>query len=917
MMRTALSIAAAAAALAACSKPAPPTPPQPVQPPPAPEPTPAQPAQPAQPDAAAIPLRLPRAFVPTAYAAKIAIDPDKAAFDGSIRIDGNVAAAAPSIWLHGYHLQIRHASATRDGRTVALAPVPHGEEMIEFRADAPLDAGAWQVAIDYTAQIDPFATLGAFKEVAAGKAYVYSQFESIGARRAFPCLDEPDNKVPWQLTIDVPKGDIAVANTYAAHDEALPDGGHHYEFAPTQPLPSYLVAFGVGPFDVVPAGKTKSGVPVRIVVPQGRAAEASYAAASTARILDLLEEWFGIPYAFGKADMLVIPTTSGFGAMENAGLVTFEEGIVLIDPKRPSWERREEYVAVAAHELAHQWFGDLVTTAWWNDIWLNEGFANWMETKITARFEPAWHHELDEVHMRRSAQQADSLVSARQIRQPIETENDILNAFDGITYDKGASVLRMFETYVGPDTFQRGVREYLTAHRFGNGSSDDFVAAIGKVANKDLGPAFATFLDQAGLPQLSFELSCTGDGPRVAIAQRRYVAAGSPQGGATKPWIVPVCVAFDGGKGRREACTLLDAAQGTLALDTKQCPRWIAPNVGGRGYYRSDLTAKQVTALRDEAWPLLTPAERLVTFEEATSSATIPHAGNSLPLQLAISFVPKLLAGGERYALHDVEGLVEHLVHDTAAEHLGKLEAWLRLTFSPGATKLGPLPKDADDINAEATRSGFWATAAYTGRDPELAKQAIALAAKWRELPDAMQGVLLDTAVDASADVQAAVRGDVDAVHDNEKLKHALHALATVRDPARLEHALDVMLDPKVDFRHSMWMLAEGAPVTAATRQAFFRAHQQELMKRLPPIDDTGVSTYAFAAPFAEDCNAERRDQIVDYMKATFSAIPGAPRILTQLSEGLDRCIETRKVLQPEIAAWLGGIKIAGKPKSK
>src|SRR6185312_8548316 len=212
----------------------------------------------------------------------------------------------------------------------------------------------------------------------------------------------------------------------------LPGGGHRYEFARTRPLPSYLIALGVGPFEIVDAGKTKSGVPVRIVTLAGHTADAAWAAKVTARALDLLEEWFGIPYPYDKADMLVIPTTVGFGAMENPGLVTYAQDYILIDPTHPSWASRYKYVLGATHELSHQWFGDYVTTAWWDDIWLNEGFANWMEKKTTARFEPAWHDELEELEMRDSALGADSVITARAVRQPIEKVDDILDAFDGI-----------------------------------------------------------------------------------------------------------------------------------------------------------------------------------------------------------------------------------------------------------------------------------------------------------------------------------------------------------------------------------------------------------------------------------------------------------------------------------------------------
>ncbi|HEY3803333.1 MAG TPA: M1 family metallopeptidase [Kofleriaceae bacterium] len=853
-------------------------------------------------------LRLPRAFVPTGYAAKLAIDPDKPTFEGSIAIDGTVAEPTRVIWLHGYHLSIHSAKATREGTSIAVTVTPHGEELLELRPESPLDPGAWQLALDYTGSIDPVVTLGAFKEVAGNRSYVFTQFESVGARRVFPCFDEPDSKVPWTLTLDVPAADVAVANTMPAHDAELPGNMHRYEFAPTKPLPSYLVAFGIGPFDIVPAGKTKSGVPVRVIAPKGRAPEAAYAAQNTARVLDLLEEWFGIPYAFGKLDVMAIPLTSGFGAMENAGLVTFAESLLLLDAQHPSWERRHRYIEVASHELAHQWFGDLVTTAWWDDIWLNEGFANWMETKIVAKFDPSWHADLSEVEMRKSAQEADSLVTARKIRQPIEDENDILDSFDGITYDKGASVLRMFEAFVGADTFQRGVRDYLTSKQFGNATSSEFIAAIGKAANRDVAPAFSTFLDQAGLPQLTFDLQCGHGKPRVSIAQTRYVGD-MPPPEATKPWIIPVCIAYDSANGRAQTCTLVDAPTAMIELPGS-CPRWIAPNAGGRGYYRVDFTVKQATALRDEAWSALTPAERLVTFYDVTTSATQAHQGQELPLALAMSFVPKLLAAGDRFAIGDVGGLADRLVWYAQPDQRAKLETWLRETFGPGAAKLGALPKDGDDLDAEASRGELYELTAYEGRDPELQKQAIELAAHWRDLPEAMRGDILAVAVDASPEVQAKVREEAKTEKDSVKLGEELSALGRIRDPQRLEEALGAMLDPAIDFRRSMWMLSNVDVSTLGVRQAFFKAHQAALLKRLPAIDDTGTSVYAFARPFAMDCDAARRDELASYMKQTFSSIPGAPRRITQLTEGLDRCISTRKLLLPEVRGWLGGVKI-------
>ena len=844
-------------------------------------------------------LRLPRVFTPTAYEAKLVIDPSKPTFSGSIKIAGTVSQATEVVWLHGRHLTITNAHG--------LAVTPRGEDLLEVRG--AFQPGAATIELDYTGEVDDTNTAGVFEETVGKARYVYSQFEAIYARRAFPCLDEPDSKVPWQLTIVAPKGNIAVSNTPVESERDV-DGAHEWRFRQTKPLPSYLIAFGVGPFDVVDAGKTKSGVPVRIIALQGRAADAAWAAQSTPRILDLLEEWFGIPYPYEKADMLAIPTTVGFGAMENPGLVTYSEAYILVDAAHPSWQRKMHYAVGAAHELAHQWFGDYVTTAWWDDIWLNEGFANWMEGKITAKFEPAWHYELEALRMRESALEADSIVTARQVRQPIETVDDILTAFDGITYDKGGSVLNMFEAYVGPETFRKGVREYLKAKAYGNATSADFVAAVSAAAGKDLGPAFSSFLDQPGEPEITATIDCKG-GPKteakINLAQQRFVPTGSPQPPPGKPWIVPVCVAYDKAGKRAEACTLLDAPTGSIALAS--CPRWVMPNVDARGYYVAKLTAAQVAALRDEAWPLLSWTERRLVAETVTTAAS----RGTLPLVLALSFVPKMLAGGDRFTISDA---LSPLAFDrwVADDQRPKYEAWVRTTYGLAAAKLGFDPKPTDDLDAEETREALVSATAWDGRDPDLVKRAVELAGHWRDLPASIRKTVLGIAVDASPDIGAQVTRELAHEPDRAKRSEMISALANVRDPKRYQAALALMLDPKIDFRETMWMLYGGdTDATRAVAQAFYRAHEAELLRRMPK-DETAGEVAGVAEIFTATCDPARRDDIAEYVTHHFGSLPGGERIVKQAIEGMDQCIASRKLVEPAVRGWLGGYKIP-KPK--
>jgi alanyl aminopeptidase len=849
-------------------------------------------------------LRLPRNFAPTHYAARLAIDPASSGFDGSIAITGALAERSSVIWLHGHHLTVARAVATGAGGEVALSATPHGSELIEFRAAAPLAAGSWTLAIDYTGRYDEINTTGAFKQSVAGASYIYTQLEALYARWVFPCFDEPDSKVPWQLTLDIPTGLVAVSNTPIARETAIAAKTTRVEFAQTKPLPTYLIAFGVGPFDVIDAGATRSGTPVRLFAMHGRAREATWAARTTPRLVDLLEEFFGSPYPYEKIDMMAIPVTVGFGAMENAGLITFTETLMLIDPDRPAKQREYEWVFVAAHELSHQWFGDLVTTAWWNDIWLNEGFANWAERKISARFEPAWHEELSAIGQRNSALGNDSLVSAREIRQPIVSSDDILNAFDGITYDKGASVLNMFEGYLGHDAFLGGVRDYLRQHAFGNATSADFAQAISRAAGKDVTAAFATFLEQPGAPEIAATLQCErGQPARVAVHQQRYVPPGALAPAAGKPWIVPVCVAYDRAGKRGETCALLEAETGSIALDTASCPRWMMPNVGGRGYYRSAYTAEQVVALRDDAWPQLAPTERDVVLFDVSNAAML----GKLPFQLALSFSPKLLAAGDRFSIAAALQLPLRVKNFIPEELRTGYEAWLRRTFGPAARKAGLSPHGGESLDIETVRGDLIDAVAGIGREPVLSAQAVKLAEHWRDLPPAVRGEVIAIAADASPVVFDRLLADLHREPDRARRDELVKALSGVRSVARQRAALALSLDPTLDIRDTQGVFTSAADeANRAAAQQFVRDHKDALLERIPTAGTaTGQAWLAFV--FTSTCRPEQRDELADYVTTAFAKLPGGDRIVKQAIEDMDQCIARRRLIEPELRSWLAG----------
>jgi alanyl aminopeptidase len=588
--------------------------------------------------------------------------------------------------------------------------------------------------------------------------------------------------------------------------------------------------------------------------------------------------------------------------MENAGLITFTETLMLLDPKRGSREREYEWISNASHELAHQWFGNLVTMAWWDDIWLNEGFATWAARKIAARFEPRWHEERTELAERNQALEADSLVSARQIRQPITVPDDILNVFDGITYNKGASVLNMFEGYVGSEVFQRGVRAYLAQHAFRNATSTDFAAAISATAGKDVGPALATFLEQPGTPELTTTLVCDQGAPRLAVTQRRYLPPGAAAPGEHKPWIVPVCVAFDRGGKRAETCALLDATTGSVALDAPSCPRWVMPNVDGRGYYRVAYSPADVLALRDRGWAQLRPVERLAVFFDAANGALL----GKQPLAVARSFLPRLLGAGDRASIQAASQLTLAMRGLVPEELQAKYQTWMQRTFGPAARAAGLAPRARDSLDLEVARAALVNTAATLGGDPVLAAAAVRMAAGWRDLPQAMRGEVIAIAANASATVFQRLLGEVTTEPDRTRRQQLFIALAMVRDVTRQRAALALLLDPKVDIRETQWMLY--LPTREANRvvaQQFFKDHKDEILKRIPSEGTaSGQATLAFV--FTQSCEPARRDEIAGYVMSTFAKMDGGIRVAQQAVESMDQCIARRGLVEPELRAWLG-----------
>jgi len=844
-------------------------------------------------------LRLPRDLAVGSYAATLTVDPAQPTFTGAIEIAGELTSPQAVIWLHAEKLTIASASATTSAGEVPLEAITGlAPGKLALRASAPLPAGQVVIALRYQGVLDPVDTAGSFRQQVGADWYAFTQHESIYARRTFPCVDEPSSKVPWTLTLVVPSALTAVANMPVVTD-TVEGAQRTVRFAATPPLPSYLVAYAVGPFDIVPAGTTASGAPIRVIAMKGRAADAAFAASATPKLLAALEAWFGTPYPYAKLDSLAIPSTVGFGAMENPGLITYRESLLLM-PAGVSQQRRRRFVGTATHEMAHQWFGDLVTPAWWDDIWLNESFASWLPLKIIGAVYPAWNTPTDAVENRADALGADSLTTARRIRQPIVTEDDIFTSFDGITYGKGAAVLRMFETRVGADAFQRGVRAYLAAHAHGTATAADFVAAIAAEAPEvDVTAGFGSFLDQAGAPRISATIACAG-APTLTLAQARYVPLGAPAPPSAQLWNVPLCVTIGTGARSSRVCTELSAATATVELPS--CPAWIWPNTDAAGYFRAGLTAAQWTALVDGGWKALSAPERLAAAGDLLAAIGAGEIGIDVGLRL----VPKLAAEKTRPFLAIAVDLIERVRPWVPEAAQPRFARWVRAQLGPIGKAVPLVPRATDSYDVERIRLSVLPALAEAGQDPALRKTAIAASSRWRGLRDDVRGLALTIAVRAQPSLHAKLLAEFRAEPSRELRSDLAGPLGATPDRLALEAALGLLLDPAIDIRDSSGILerALGRDDTRAIAQAFAEAHLDELIARVPAQAAAGlVGVYASGCDDTDA--AARRAQAT----AKLGTLPGAQRRIAQAFERLAQCSARRVAMMPALAAWLETVK--------
>ncbi|GAA0702125.1 alanyl aminopeptidase [Dyella sp. SG562] len=848
--------------------------------------------------------KLPRWAMPESYQLAFKVDPKQQDFTGTTSIKLKLEQASDHIWMHGRELKVSKVTITdakgktHAGKYVEAAPK---EGVVRIDLGATMQPQELTVAIEYTAPLNQ-QLQGLYKVSHEGQPYAMTQMEPISARFAFPGFDEPSFKTPFDLKLTIPTDEVGIANTKQVKEEKAAAGWKTLTFATTQPLPTYLVAFGVGPWDVVngptiPASEyRKQATDLRGIAAKGEGHRMQHVLGETPSIIKALEDYYGFGYPFDKLDLLAAPDFSA-GAMENPGLVTFRDWLLLLDKDSAAQYVRGSF-NVTAHELAHQWTGDTVTMGWWDDLWLNEAFATWMQQKVTQKVHPEYRADLDRVRGAQGAMNGDSLVTTRKIRQPITGNGDIETAFDGITYQKGAAVLGMFEGYVSEPVFQKGMRGYIQEHKFGNATAEDLIDSIAKAADKgeDFKNAFKSFLNQPGVPYVQTKLAQEGGKTVLHLTQSRYLPLGST-GDANHVWGVPVCVRYATADGSKVACELLDKAQGTMALPGATAQSWVMPNANGSGYYRFSMDKADLANLGKQIGKLA-DAEQLA-YGDAVNAA---FRRGDIDAGSALAALKPLTGSKVREvstAPMNTFGWIYDQLATTDAQR-AKLVAWAKSSYLPELQSLGYKHKDGEPDGDSLQRATL---ANFLGLDvklpevrAELLKQGDAvLKGKADGSLDfaAADSNLLGSALGVS--VQEHGKSAVDTLiaqlpktSDPAQRNAILAGLAEASDAAQAERVRDLSLDKSVKVGE-MAALLRGNRDTQAGRDAVWKwsvANYDKIVARtgsfaggrLPGLMGGG------------GCSKAEADRLQEFFKTRAKEVTGAERGLAQTTESTLLC---------------------------
>ena len=859
--------------------------------------------------------QLPFGVTPMAYRLDLVTDPASDTFSGTVEIDLQFDAPHARIWLHSLDHDIESATIRLPDDTEIIATFSRSEaeggvSSLDFAS--PVPAGNATLIVAYNAPYN-HNLAGLYKATQKNRPYLATQMEPIDARRMVPSFDEPRFKTPWTLTITTPQGNQVIANGALKSTTTLDNGMVRHQFATTRKIQSYLLALAVGPYDlreggVLPPNSVRpEGVPFRGFAAAGKGDQLAQAMAITQQMVSWQEAYFDYPYPYGKLDLIAVPDFA-YGAMENAGAIIYREGALLMN-ERTSFARKRGILTTHAHELGHQWFGNLVTPKWWDDIWLNEAFATWISLKTMDAVYPDAGFDLAPQRAAIGVMGADSLINARQIRNPITRNADIMDAFDGITYRKGGGVLSMFETYLGEDQFRAGIRLHMRRFEDGVADVDDFMTSLAE-GSGDPGvvDSFKTFILQPGIPYLKVDLTCPSpDAGTITVTQSRYAPLGSEIDTQASIWAVPFAVRLSSAGEDRIIRQMLTEKTTEIAV-TNGCPDWIIPNAGGTGYWRFSLSEAGWQSLLS-AYDSLSAGEQLVFADSATAA----FAAGEMPATVLLEAL-SANANGDWGAASDPLGNLQAYM-DAVPDQAGKdaMRDFVMAAYGARYDDLSSRPASALSQGETLLKNSLHSSLLDLGRiDEDRIRLAVAAAAY----------VGVDGAPDPAAlnpsDVASAIAVAAEDASDSRFYAAAL-AFAKASDNQRERRSilsnlaanvsqtdmLDLMKTVQTDaFKgQEAWSVALAALRNRNAQDAAwsqFKTDFDAITERTPQVRK--AQTVSAISSF---CDTAAIDEAIAFFEAKANAMPGLERRLAQSAETARLCAAFRAEKGAELSQAL------------
>jgi aminopeptidase N len=843
----------------------------------------------------AVGQRLGDTVVPEHYTLWFAPDLEAETFRGRASIDVVLTEASTTLTLHAAELEFGEVIIEAGGRrqTARVAVTPE-TDTATFTVAGALAEGPATIHVTYTGVLND-KLRGFYISQANGRKYAVTQLEATDARRAFPSFDEPAYKATFDISLTIDAGDTAISNGRLLTDTPGPEPGTHtLTFARTPRMSTYLAAMVVGDFVCREGGA--DGTPIRVCATPDKRALTAFALEAAEQQLAFFNDYFSIDYPFGKLDLIAVPDFSA-GAMENVGAITFRERLLLLDPDSASLGARKNVASLIAHELAHQWFGNLVTMKWWDDIWLNEGFATWMANKPLAVWRPEWQVDLDDAASTQGALGIDALRSTRAIRLHVDTPAQILEVFDGIVYQKTAAVLRMIEAFVGPEAFRTAVASYLRRFAFSNAAGEDFWSEVASVTGMPVDRILRSYVDQPGAPVLRVDNACRADGTDVRLDMSRFIGAPGAAAERQQTWVLPVCMRTGSGTAQ---CEVIDRAEHTMRLNG--CASLVA-NADSRGYYFTEYASDEVRALAESA-TTLSPVERIGLLGDEWWMVRAGRHDIDVYLDLASA-----LAGDENGVIADtIAGRLTAIGDDLVpARERASYRAWIRRQIGPRLETLGP-EGASDTDRLQRRRATLMALVGGAGDDAEIQRQAQALAAEYIAMPDAVSDALAPTVLRI-----AALSGDA-ALYDTYLAQldtldarpgqyfQFFGALSWFRDPALVTRTLEFAVSPDVRSQDAATLIGGllSRPSSRDAAWAFVRARWTTLTARLEEFQSLPTIVGSLGTFCSTARAREVRQFFVDH------PLPSSERTIRQAVERIENCAALAERQTAPLTAWLG-----------